>query len=307
MVATNLDCELVTAIVTPFTAENEVDFPALERLTQHLIDTGSDGILVNGSTGESPTTSRSEKLEILKTVKQVIGGKPVKLIAGSGTNDTRATIELSREAQKAGADALLVVVPYYNKPAQNGMKAHYSAVAQAVDAPILIYNIPGRSVVTMAPDTVAYLAERHDTIIGIKQSCPDMDQVSEIRAKTPQGFRIWSGDDSLTLPMMALGAYGVISVASHVTGELMREMIRAFKQGDLETARRLHLRQMDVFKELFFLPNPTVVKTCLARMGLIQGHLRLPLVPPEPEEMKRIDRLMTLLNTLVPEQVASSV
>lgn len=298
-----LTCDLITAIVTPFTADGKVDFPALERLAQHLIDTGSDGILVNGSTGESPTTSREEKMAILNTVKGVIGGQNIALIAGTGTNDTQSTIEISKDTAKTGVDALLVVVPYYNKPSQKGMMAHYGAVAQAVDAPVIIYNIPGRSIVNMLPETMAQLAEAYPNIIGVKQSNPDMDQVSDIRAKAPERFRIWCGDDSLTLPMMTLGAYGVFSVAAHLTGSLMRDMLRAFKARDLERALDLHLRQMEVFKEIFFLPNPTVVKTCLAQMGLIEGYLRLPLVMPDGDDVKRIERLMGTVKALLPQSM----
>jgi 4-hydroxy-tetrahydrodipicolinate synthase len=300
-----LDCEMVTAVVTPFTADAKVDHPALERLAQHLIDTGSDGILVNGSTGESPTVNKTEKMEVLRTVKAVIGSRNVKLIAGTGSNNTQDTVDFSQEVTKEGVDGLLVVVPYYNKPSQKGMLAHYGAVADAVDAPVIIYNIPGRSIVNMLPETMAQLAERHDNIIGVKQSNPDMDAVTDIRRLTPQRFRIWSGDDSLTIPMMALGAYGVVSVASHLVGRTMREMIQAFKQGDLETARDLHMRQMDVFLEIFFLPNPTVVKTCLAKMGIIENHLRLPLVPPDADEMKRIDCLMDRIRELAPQPAAT--
>jgi len=299
----SLDAELITAIVTPFDKDLKIDHAALERLTQHLIDTGSDGILVNGSTGESPTVSSSEKLAVLKTVKQTIGSKPVKLIAGSGTNDTQATIDLCRQTEAAGVDALLVVVPYYNKPSQKGMLAHYNAVAQAVESPMIIYNIPGRCIVNMAPETMVRLAEQNHNIIGVKQSNPDMDQVSDIRRVTPEKFRIWCGDDSLTLPMMSLGAYGCFSVASHLTGQPIRDMIRAFKNKNMDQALRLHLSLMDVFKEIFFLPNPTVVKTCLAKMGLIQSYLRLPLVEPEADEMKRIDHLMTTLKELSSQHV----
>ncbi len=300
-----LNCEMVTAIVTPFTAEGRLDTPALERLVEHLIATGSDGILVNGSTGESPTVSKVEKIEALKIVKRVIGSRDVKLIAGTGTNDTQSTIELSKASLDVGVDALLVVVPYYNKPSQKGMLAHYGALAQAVDSPIIIYNIPGRSVVNMLPETMATLAERYPNIIGVKQSNPDMDQVSDIRRKTADTFQIWCGDDSLTVPFMALGAIGVFSVASHVTGNLIRDMVKAFKQGDTRKALDLHLRQMDIFKELFFLPNPTVVKACLAKMGIIEGHLRLPLVPPDADEMLRIDQLMKQIQALQPQKTLS--
>lgn len=297
---THINADLITAIVTPFTADNQVDYPALERLTQHLIDTGSNGILVNGSTGENPTVSQAEKMAILSTVKQTIGTQPVKLIAGSATNDTVSTIELSQQTAAAGVDALLVVVPYYNKPSQKGMLAHYDAIAQAVDAPIIIYNIPGRSIVNMAPETMATVAQRNANIIGVKQSNPDMDQVSDIRAKAPSRFQIWCGDDSLTLPMMTLGACGTFSVAAHLIGRPMRQMIDAFKARDLDKALALHLSQMEVFKEIFFLPNPTVVKTALAQLGLIEGHLRLPLVPPDGDDLARISRLVDQVKALQP-------
>ncbi len=296
---------LMTAMVTPFTAENKVDFPAVDRLVEHLIETGTQVIVVNGTTGESPTVTHAEKRDLLKTVQQAIGGRSVGVVAATGSYDTQTTIDLSREAEKMGVDGLLVVVPYYNKPSQSGMFAHFHAVAEAVRLPIIMYNIPGRCVVTMAPETMARLASQHANIIGVKQSCGDMDQVSDLRRKAPQGFQIWSGDDSLTLPMMALGGAGVISVAAHLTGPLIREMVEAMKAGQVDKARALHLQQFDVFRELFFLPNPTVLKTCLAQTGLIEGHLRLPLVPPDPLEMKRIEALMAMLHTLSPITTAA--
>lgn len=296
-----VDVDLITAIATPFTKEGVIDFAALERLTQHLIDTGSDGILVNGSTGENPTVSQDEKMAILRAVKQTIGSQPVKLIAGSATNDTRSTIDLCRENAKEGVDALLVVTPYYNKPSQQGLLAHYSAIAHGADAPVIIYNIPGRSIINMQPETMATLAERFPNIVGVKQSNPDMDQVSDIRRKTPESFRIWSGDDSMTLPMMTLGAYGTFSVAAHLTGRLIRQMIDAFKARQLETSLELHLKQMDVFKDLFFLPNPTVVKACLAQLGMMEPWMRLPLVPVEDDaDQARIKRLVERVQQLQP-------
>lgn len=293
----------MTAIVTPFKADLSIDFAALERVTQHLINTGSDGILVNGSTGENPTVTDAEKMLIIQTVKGVIGSQPVKLIAGTGTNDTQSTLALSQLTEKQGVDALLVVVPYYNKPSQKGLIAHYEAVARSVDSSVIIYNIPGRSIINMAPETMATLAAAAPNIIGVKQSNPDMDQVSDIKALVPGGFKIWCGDDSLTLPMMTLGAHGTFSVAGHLTGKLIRAMIEAFLRRDLETALALHLKQMQVFKEIFFLPNPTVVKTCLAQLGLMEGHLRLPLVAPEPDELQRIQALTDLVRTLTAEPV----
>lgn len=295
---TTLNFDLGTAIITPFTRDNQVDYAALERVANHLIETGTDAIVVNGSTGENPTVSTAEKLEIIRAVKSVIGARPVTLIAGSATNDTETTIALSKASFEAGADGLLVVVPYYNKPSQKGMLAHFGAVAQAVDAPIIIYNIPGRSVVTMEPATMATLAELHPNLVGVKQSCPDMDAVSDIIRKTPAEFALWSGDDSLTLPMMALGATGVVSVAAHVVGRPMRSMVDAFKAGNVDKARQIHLSLMDVFREIFFLPNPTVVKACLARMGLIDPYLRLPLVEADGAESDRIDRLFEQIQAI---------
>ena len=285
-------CELATAIVTPFTADNQIDFPALTRLTQHVIDTGSDGIVVLGSTGESPTIQPAEKVAVVQTVKQAIGSQPVKLIVGTGTNDTYSTIEASKQMTEQGIDAILVVVPYYNKPSQAGMIAHFEAVSQAVDIPLMIYNIPGRCVVSMTAETMAHLADTCPNIIGVKQSHSDIDQASEIQAKTPAHFQLWSGDDNLTLPLLSLGATGVVSVASHFVGPQIRQLIAAFKAGQHQTALDLHLQLLPVFKEIFFLPNPTVVKACLAQLGLIQPHLRLPLIPPQGEEIERIDRLM---------------
>lgn len=294
-----LTFDLCTAIITPFTTDGAVDFPALERVTQHLIDTGSDAILVNGSTGENPTVSEDEKIAVLKTVKAVIGSQPIKLIAGASTNCTQTTLALCKATEALGVDALLVVVPYYNKPSQEGLLAHFGAIASQVSTPVIIYNIPGRSIIHMTPETVAELAKRYDTIIGIKQSSPDMDAVSDMRRMTPDAFQIWCGDDSLTLPMMAIGANGCFSVAGHLTGKLIRRMVQAFHQGDLAQARALHLAQMDVFKDIFFLPNPTVVKACLAQMGLCQPTLRLPLTTiTRAEEQKKVTELVGLVNRL---------
>lgn len=299
------ETQVTTAVVTPFKADGSVDHAALGKLIQHLIDTGSDGILVNGSTGESPTTSREEKRAIMETARRVIGNQPVTLVAGTGTNNTHTTLDLCRDAQAVGVDALLVVVPYYNKPSQKGLIAHYQAVLEAVDTPVIIYNIPSRSVITMSPDTMAYLAAFSPQMVGVKQSHPDMDQVSEIRMKTPSAFQIWSGDDSLTLPMMSLGATGVFSVASHVAGRPIQDMVQAIQQGRLAEALALHLQLMPLFKGLFVLPNPTVVKACLAQLGHIEPVYRLPLLPPDETETACITGLIPLIQQLSQQQACS--
>jgi 4-hydroxy-tetrahydrodipicolinate synthase len=288
MAASSTVFRLGTAIVTPFDATGAVDYAALSRLGRHLVQTGTDAVIALGSTGESPTLTATERVQILETLSADLAGTDVPLIAGSGTNDTHSTIARAKEAVAAGADALLLVVPYYNKPSSAGLLAHFGAVAEAVDVPLILYNIPGRTGILMSPDTMAALHERYPHIVGVKQSHPDMDQVSDIRRLCPETFSIWSGDDSLTLPMMSLGACGVISVASHVVGRSMRTMIDAAAQGDFDAARAIHLRLMPLFRGLFTLPNPTNLKTLLAEQGWIQPGLRLPLVPPSPSERETL-------------------
>lgn len=298
------NARLVTAMVTPFQSDGRVDYPALERLANYLVDTGSEGLLVNGTTGESPTLTNDEKLEIVRVVKRAVSGSNVPIMAGAGTNNTASTVEHARKVAALGVDALLIVVPYYNKPSQRGMIAHFSEVARAVEAPIIIYNIPGRCVVNMTAETMAVLAEQHANIIGVKQSNADLDQVGEITRKTPGRFKLWSGDDSLTLPMMSLGAQGVISVASHLAGRQILQMIETIEAGELVDALALQHELLDLFKELFFLPNPTVVKSCLARLGLMGGTMRLPMVEPDATEWQRIDKLLQRYkNTLALEAV----
>jgi 4-hydroxy-tetrahydrodipicolinate synthase len=295
--------ELVPAMVTPFRADGSVDFEKAEKLAQYLVANGCDGILVNGTTGEGPTLTWDEKLDLVRCVKKAVPGHP--LMAGAGNNDTYKSVEEAKKMAALGVDALLVVVPYYNKPSQAGMIAHFTAVAQAVpDTEIVIYNIPGRTGVQMIADTMAALHATCPNIIGVKQSFPDMDAVSDITAKLPRAtWKTWCGDDSLTLPMMALGAHGTISVLAHLTGPMLRELIQSVKQQNLTKALDLHLKMLNPAKELFFLPNPTVVKTCLARLGLVGPTLRLPMVPPNDAEMKRIDALLETVKPLLPQAV----
>lgn len=300
----HLTAELIPAMVTPMHRDGSVDYEKAEALAVHLADNGCDGILVNGTTGESPTLSFEEKTELVKVVKRAVSGKNVQIVAGVGSNDTQKSVEDARKVAALGVDALLVVVPYYNKPSQRGMIEHFTRVAQAVDSEIVIYNIPSRSVVLMNPDTMAILHEKCPNIIGVKQSHPDMDAVSEITAKLPADtWLTWSGDDSLTLPMMACGAHGTFSVLAHLTGKQLREMIRAAKRNDREKALQLHLKLLNLGREIFFLPNPTVVKTCLARLGMMEPTMRPPLVEPDDAEMARIDRLLDEYKRLIPQPV----
>lgn len=269
--------EVITAMVTPFDKNLNVDYSAVEKLANHLVNNGSDGILVAGTTGESPTLTHEEELELLKVVKSTVSGK-AKVIMGAGSNSTLTAVEMSKKVEKAGADAILTVVPYYNKPSKSGIVAHFSEIAKAVDLPIILYNIPGRTGINMLPETVAELANKYKNIVAIKQSMSDMDAVSELYAQTPDDFAIYSGDDSLTLPMMSLGAYGVISVASHVFGNDIKSMITNFKNGNVLEATTIHQKLFPIFKKLFMAPNPIPVKAVLSHIGIVSDDVRLPLV-----------------------------
>ena len=231
--------EIITAMITPFKKDLSVDFEALEKLVNHLIATGTDAILVAGTTGETPTLTHEEEREIFKFVKKVVDGR-VKIIIGAGSNSTATAVESSIKAKELGADAILSVVPYYNKPSQQGLKEHFGAIAKAVDIPIILYNIPGRTGIDMAPSTIAFLAKEYDNIIGVKQSNGNLDLISEIKMLCPDDFAIYSGDDSLTLPMLSLGAHGVVSVASHVVGSEIKSMIHNFKAGQVAAAMNMH-------------------------------------------------------------------
>lgn len=281
--------EVLTAMVTPMKASGEVDYEAVEKLAEHLADNGSDAIVVCGTTGEAPTLSFSEELEILSSVKRAVNGK-AKIIFGAGSNCTETAVRSTKNACKEGVDGILSVVPYYNKPSQCGMYEHFAAVAEVSNAPVILYNIPSRTGVNMQPETVAKLANEFSNIVALKQSSPDMDAISELKIKCPKDFVIYSGDDSLTLPMVSLGVDGVISVASHLFGKEIKSMIRNFKTGDIMAAKNMHLALYPIFKKLFFAPNPVPVKALLTHNGLIEEHVRKPLVTlTEKEKQELVD------------------
>lgn len=269
--------EVVTAMVTPMNKSGEIDYNKAEELTKYLIANGSETLLVAGTTGESPTLTHEEELELLSTVKRACANKS-KIIMNTGSNSTETAVKMTKLAQKEEVDAVLSVVPYYNKPSQKGMIEHFSAIAEASDLPVILYNIPSRTGVNMLPATVAYLADKYSNIVAIKQSCSDMDLISEMKIQCPADFAIYSGDDSLTLPMMALGVHGVISVASHLFGAELKSMIRNFKTGEVTAAKNMHKTLFPVFRKLFMAPNPVPVKAALSHIGLIEDYVRLPLV-----------------------------
>ncbi len=282
---------LITAMVTPFKADLSVDYEMAAKLANYLADNGSEAVVVHGTTGESPTLTHEEEYELYRVVKKAVKGR-IKVIAGTGSNSTATTVKSSKEAEKIGVDGLLVVVPYYNKPSQEGMYQHFKAVAQSTKLPIIIYNIPGRCVVNMLPETVARLAKDFSNIVGLKDSAASIEQTKKTAELVPAGFTIWSGDDSLCLPMMKVGAVGVISVASHIAGKEIAEMIRAFHAGDVKKAEAIHHRLMPLFNILFITANPTPVKAALAMIGLPVGLPRLPLIEATDAEKAQVRQVL---------------
>lgn len=279
--------EVITAMVTPFNENFEVDYNTVEKLADYLINNGSDAILVAGTTGESPTLTHEEELEILKVVKKVTGNK-AKVVMGAGSNSTKTAVEASQKVEKAGADAILSVVPYYNKPSQAGLIEHFGQIAKSTSLPVILYNIPGRTGINMEPETIVKLANEYKNIAAVKQSNPNLDLITEIRLHTPEDFVIYSGDDSLTIPMLSIGAYGVISVASHIIGKDIKQSITEFKSGNIKKALDIHLKAYPMFKALFTSPNPVPVKAVLAKKGIVAETVRPPLVKLTASEKEKL-------------------
>jgi 4-hydroxy-tetrahydrodipicolinate synthase len=284
--------KIATAMVTPFDHKGNIDFAKTTQLVNYLIKNGTDSLVVAGTTGESPTLTTEEKIALFRHVVQVVDGR-VPVIAGTGSNNTRASIELTKKAEEIGVDGVMIVAPYYNKPNQEGIYQHYKAIAESTTLPIMVYNIPGRAVVNIAVETIVRLSEIPN-IVAVKDASGNLDAMTEIIAKTREDFMLYSGDDGLTLPVLAIGGSGVVSVASHVIGNEMKEMITAFERGDHQTAAKLHQKLLPIMKGLFAAPSPVPVKTALQIKGLDVGSVRLPLVPLTEQERVQ---LMSLLNT----------
>jgi 4-hydroxy-tetrahydrodipicolinate synthase len=281
---------VLTAMVTPFKADMAVDWKRVEEIADYLVKNGSEGLVVHGTTGESPTLTHEEEYELYRVVKKAVGGK-CKIIAGTGSNSTETTIKSTREAEKIGVDGIMVVVPYYNKPSQEGMCLHYKAVAEKTSLPIIIYNIPGRTGVNMTPETTARLAAI-ENIVGLKDAAGSLDQTSATRQLCPKDFTIWSGDDSLTLPMLSVGAVGIISVVSHLVGREIAEMVKAYHAGQIARAAEIHLKLLPLFKVLFITSNPAPLKYALELIGRPAGKPRLPLVEPGDKEKGEIKKVL---------------
>ncbi|HWP96174.1 MAG TPA: 4-hydroxy-tetrahydrodipicolinate synthase [Syntrophomonadaceae bacterium] len=286
-----------TAMITPFDQDLQVNYSKAAELAEYLCQHGSEGIIVSGTTGESPVLSTEEKLQLLVAVKQKVG-KQVPVWCGTGSNDTAHVIELSREAEKAGADGLLLVSPYYSKPPQEGLYQHFKQVAESVSVPLMLYNIPGRTAVNMLPATMARLAEI-ENIVAIKEAAGDLDQVSQLSSILPPRVAIFSGDDSLTLPMLAVGAQGVVSIASHILGNEIKAMVEAYFAGQVDQARELHLKLFPAFKGLFVTTNPIPLKAALNMMGMKVGGLRLPLVEADEAQIAQVKELLQSYKLIV--------
>ena len=288
---------VLTAMATPFKADGDVNYELAEKLASHLVDHGTDTVLVCGTTGESPSLSWEEEYALFKAVKQAVGDR-AQILAGTGSNSTKEAIEATQKAEKLGLDGSLQVVPYYNKPPQAGLYGHFKAIAQAVpDLPIMLYNVPGRTSCNLLPETALKLAELPN-VVAIKEASGSLDQVSEISRLAPSGFEIYSGDDSLTLPMLSVGAVGVVSVASHLVGDALQTMIRAFESGNTVAAKEIHLRLFPLFKALFTVTSPIPLKVALACQGWEIGNCRLPLCEGSEDLERQIRSLLKKMDLL---------
>ena len=284
---------LLTAMVTPFTEEGDVDYPRARELAKAVLKSGSDGLVIGGTTGEAPSMSDDEKLRLYAEVKEAIGEDGA-VIAGATDNNTRNSIALSREAEKVGVDAILMTVPAYNKPTMGGLYQHFTAIADAVGIPGILYNVPSRTALNMDVATMLRLAEVPN-IIGVKEASSDADQIAFVIRDSPDGFRVWSGNDNETFATMATGGYGVVSVAGNIISGQIQKMMGLLLEGDIEAAAAEHLRLLPIFKALFIITNPIPIRYALNRSGFDVGPARLPMIP-EPAELegfsKRFDPVM---------------
>ncbi|MFA5867706.1 MAG: 4-hydroxy-tetrahydrodipicolinate synthase [Actinomycetota bacterium] len=281
---------IITAMVTPFNDDLTVDFEAAANLASYLVDNGSEGLVITGTTGESTTLTMDESAELYKVVMASVGDRAY-VIAGSGSNSTAEAIHLTQAAEAAGVHASLQVAPYYNKPSQEGFYRHFKSVAANTALPLILYNIPGRTAKNVEPETIIRLSEI-DNIVGVKEASGSLDAVTKIVIGSSEGFLVYSGDDSMTLPIVSLGGRGVISVASHIAGNEMSEMIEAFSGGDHKRATSLHNKLSGLFRVLFIAPNPAPVKAALNILGRNVGGVRLPLVEATDDEKVKITAVL---------------
>ncbi|MDO8473913.1 MAG: 4-hydroxy-tetrahydrodipicolinate synthase [Dehalococcoidia bacterium] len=278
---------LITAMVTPFDAKGAVDYAQAKRLALALLAAGSDSLVIAGTTGESPTLTTQEKLRLFSEVKAAVGNRGA-VIAGTGSYGTDESMKLTREAEQTGVDGILLVVPYYNKPTQDGLFAHFSAIAKSTKLPCILYNVPARTVTNLNAETVIKLAQV-DNIVALKEASGNLEQASKIIDGVPATFLVYSGNDSDTIPMMALGACGVVSVASHLVGRQIKDMMEAFLSGDTRGAAISHRRLLPLVNALFILSNPIPVKYAVNKIGFQVGKPRLPLTEPDEQTAVKLD------------------
>ena len=267
---------IITAMITPFDERGDVDLAEAKRLAAWLVDRGNDGLVIAGSTGEGMSLDNSERADLVRAVKDAVGDSAT-IIANAGTNDTRSSVNGAKQVHEAGADAILAVVPYYNKPTQSGMLAHFGAIADATPLPVVIYNIPGRTAVNMLPETLLELARRHRNVVGVKESSGDLKQIATIIRDRADGFKVLCGDDHLYLPVLALGGDGVVGVASHLCTPEYVQMAEAYRTGDVAKAAAIHASLLGLIDALFLTTNPIGVKWAMNQLGFKTGGCRLPL------------------------------
>ncbi len=287
---------LITAMVTPYKKDMSLDFDLTERLANFLVENGSDALVVSGTTGESPVLTEREKLDLFRAVSQAVKGK-AKVIAGTGNYCTEETINLTIKAEKIGVDGCLLVVPYYNKPPQEGLKKHFQTIAAKTNLPIILYNVPSRTACNLEAETTIELS-KVENIVGIKEASGNLVQIGKIIANTPNDFLVYSGDDAFTYPILALGGDGVISVASHVAGPQIKKMIELFKKGEAEKALEYHFKLMPLFKILFLKTNPILTKASVELIGFPVGPPRLPLVEATKEDKEKLKKLLEEIRTI---------
>lgn len=284
--------QVLTAMVTPFDENGEIDFQATKNLINYLIANGTDGLVVSGTTGESPTLTEEEKVKLFKFTVDVVNGR-VPVIAGTGSNNTKASIELTILAEDVGVDGIMLVAPYYNNPSQEGLYQHFKTISEVTSLPIILYNVPGRSVVNISAETVIRLS-KIPNIVSIKEASGDLDAMVEIITHTPEDFSLYSGDDGLTIPVLSIGGTGVISVASHIIGSEMQTMIEHFKSGNIQEAAKDHRRLLPIMKALFAAPNPSPVKAALNLKGIPVGGVRLPMIPLNDEQLSSLQQALNI-------------
>ena len=287
---------LLTAMVTPFDEQMEVDYEQAKKLALHLIEHGNDGIVVAGTTGESPTLSAEEKLKLFQVVKETVGDRAL-VIAGTGSYNTKESVELTIAAEKTGVDGIMLVVPYYSKPSQEGLYQHFKTIAAATKLPVLLYNIPGRTGINLEPATIARLAEISN-IVAVKEASGSLDQVTRIKELAPVDFVIYSGDDALTLPILSVGGDGIISVVGHVAGDEIKQMVNCYVEGKVQEAAQWHVKLYDLFKTMFITANPVPIKYALNLLGVNVAGVRLPLVGASAEHQAAIKSSLEQMNLL---------